>query len=131
MPTGEHARTTDAMARGGFLIQAKGLTRIAELKRKNPQVADKIPADATAQILRSPQTQEPEPSPERQELQETHDGAEDSTAISASAPNYVNRFKTWAYSHKIVVAIVVLVVALTAITVLLNQLFDVWKSLTR
>ena len=134
MPTGEHAQATDAMARGGFLIQAKGLTRIAELKKApsgdKPQSVNEISLDEAVAALQSPEAQEPKPSPEKHKPQNMEEGAKDSTPSSESTLNYVDRFKTWAYSHKVVVAILVLVVALTAIAALLNQIFGVWKFLT-
>ena len=53
------------------------------------------------------------------------------SAPSEARPDYLANLKTWAYAHKLVVGAVVLVLVLTAIAALLNQLFDVWAFLTR
>ncbi|GAF73639.1 unnamed protein product, partial [marine sediment metagenome] len=67
--------------------------------------------------------------PERQPPQGKEQDATDSAVASASAPNYLERFKTWAYSHKWVVAALLLVAVLTAIAMLLNEVFGVWAFL--
>lgn len=61
---------------------------------------------------------------------ETANQAPTEGLVSGARPDYYARVKRWAYGHRLLVGIIVLVIILSIVAGLLNQIFDIWEFLT-